>query len=258
MRGATAALTLAGCAVMPRAVPVPMRRLEDRSGCTAATGVVLLPGAYSPPEEFVDEGFIAALRRRRLAVDVVAADSHLGYFIEGQSVPRLRADIVGPARGAGAPLWLVGISLGGFVALQYAARHPDDVAGLVLLAPYPGRPPFLADVEAAGGVEAWAAGRGARPAPAGDGADPEAEVWSWLVQRRDRLRRGLPVTPVSLGYGTEDRFARHLGWMDMLLEPAPGETNRPTQAIRGGHDWKTWLALWESWLERGLLPDTCR
>ena len=38
------------------------------------------------------------------------------------------------AKVAGGPAWWAGHSLGGIVALQLAARHPDVVAGLVLLA----------------------------------------------------------------------------------------------------------------------------
>jgi pimeloyl-ACP methyl ester carboxylesterase len=36
----------------------------------------------------------------------------------------------------GQPLTLVGHSLGGYLAIEYALRHPDDVRGLVLIAPF--------------------------------------------------------------------------------------------------------------------------
>lgn len=259
MRGAAVVATLGGCALVPRAVPVPMRTLEEPAACPAGSGgagprVLMLPGAYSPPEEFLTEGFVAALRRRGVPAAVTLADSHLGYFVEGQSVRRLSADVIGPARAAGAPpLWLVGISLGGFIGLHVAALHPQDVAGLVLLAPYPGRESFLEDAEAAGGIEAWSA---RNPVRIGNPANEwEPEVWTWLVERKRRAAAGERVLPVFLGYGLQDRFAQHLGWMATLLAP------EDTLAVPGGHDWKTWRRLWDAWLDRdagrSALPRVC-
>lgn len=45
------------------------------------------------------------------------------------------ADSVARAKADGKKVWLVGHSLGGTLALDYALSHPDDLEGLVLLAP---------------------------------------------------------------------------------------------------------------------------
>jgi pimeloyl-ACP methyl ester carboxylesterase len=52
-------------------------------------------------------------------------------------------------------IWLAGISLGGLAALSYAARHEPDVAGIVLISPYPATRDVLREVDAAGGLEHW-------------------------------------------------------------------------------------------------------
>ena len=52
-----------------------MRILSERAreGRDAPTRIVLLPAAYCAPEDFVREGFVAALRARSLDIDLVFA-----------------------------------------------------------------------------------------------------------------------------------------------------------------------------------------
>ena len=101
--------------------------------------VVMLPGAYSRPVEFVDEGFVDALRQGGMAADVVIADAHMGYVADRSIIRRVREDVVLPARQAGyRQVWLVGISLGGFAALGYAVQHGAEIDGVLALAPYLG------------------------------------------------------------------------------------------------------------------------
>lgn len=236
------AATLAGCA-QTRPATNPMQQLSDLSGCAAPTAalVVMLPGAYSKPGEFIDEGFVAALRERGLAADVTIADAHLGYFTDRTVLERLRQDVVLPARAAGyRQIWLVGISLGGLAALGYATRHGEEIDGVLAIAPYPGTQALQREIVAAGGPRAW---RQAVPAP---GADLEREVWWWLAGG-DAARQ----PPVYLGHGRGDRFATGLDLMAGTLPPERAAT------VAGGHDWAPWRALWNGWLERGLLPAGC-
>lgn len=112
-------------------------RLPGPCAGRAPALVVMLPGAYSRPQEFVDEGFVGELRRRAVAADIAIADAHVGYFQDRSAIRRLREDIVLPARAQGyRQVWLVGISLGGFGALAFGARHGGEVDGILALAPY--------------------------------------------------------------------------------------------------------------------------
>ncbi len=202
--------------------------------------LVLLPGAYSRPREFVDEGFVEALRRRGLTADVLVVDAHLRYYEEKTAVERLREDVVRPARARGVKqVWLVGISLGGMGALGYAARYGDEIAGVLALAPYLGRRSVQQEIAAAGGPKAWRTGTSA---PEGD--DLEREIWRWAA--------GAPATPpLWLGWGREDRFAEANRLFATLL-PAGHHFD-----VAGDHDWPPWRALWERWLDLGLLAADC-
>lgn len=203
----------------------------------------MLPGAYSRPPEFVDEGFVAAVRSRGLAADIVVVDAHIGYYNERHIVQRLRDDVVLPAQRQGyAQVWLVGISIGGFGALGYAARHGSEIAGVVTLAPYLGRRTLQREIADAGGPRAW---RAQLPPPApGDADDLDRDLWAWLAAPASAM-------PVYLGYGRDDRFAESHRVLAALLPPGRS-FDTP-----GGHDWPAWREAWHHWLDRGLLPTHC-
>ena len=241
--GLTLGPLLSGCQWLPRTptVPMPTLALPGRCPGPAPVLLVMLPGAYSAPEEFIDEGFVAALQAQGVAADVRIADAHLGYLRKRSVLDRLHQDVLLPARVAGyRRIWLVGISLGGFVALGYAARHAGMVEGVVALAPYLGRPERLRQIADAGGPLAWRA-----EARAQEPDDLEFDLWQWLAAPP----AGAP--PVYLGYGTEDRLADGHRLLAPLL---PRER---VSTVQGGHDWPPWRALWQAWLSRGLLPSAC-
>jgi pimeloyl-ACP methyl ester carboxylesterase len=237
---APAALLLPGCAFKPRAPTVPMRVLNHPAACAAGrdTLLVLLPGAYSPPEEFEAAGFVDAARQARLAADIGIADAHLRYFTDKTAIQRLREDIVLPARARGVKdVWLVGISLGGFGALGYALRHPGEVSGVLAIAPYLGRRTLLRDIVAGGGPRLWRE----RALPEGPD-DVETALWQWLSAPAPA------GPPVWLAYGRDDRFADSHRLLSGLL---PADR---VDSVPGGHDWPPWRALWDRFLARGLLP----
>jgi enterochelin esterase-like enzyme len=73
--------------------------------------------------------------------------------------------------------------------------------------------------------------------------DAERGLLAWLRQRR---AGGPALRRTYLGYGTEDRYAP----ASMLLaRQLPG---RNVVSVRGGHDWATWLTLWERLLDRNV------
>lgn len=213
-----------------------MIHLDAPGRWAAPTLLVMLPGAYSPPEEFVEHGMVSALRQTGVAVDVLIAGTELAHYADGSVVQRLHDDVFEPARQRGVQsLWLLGISLGGLVAMACAAALPGRVAGIVALAPYLGRRTLLAEIDRAGGAAAWAAQRSPQPDDL-----PEHAVWAWLG-------RGQGAPLLHLGYGLDDRFADGHQRLAGLL-PAQRVITTP-----GGHDWPVWHTLWQQWLARGVL-----
>ena len=244
------ALFGAGCASRPATVPMPTR--FDAGACPAATDtlLVLLPGARSPIDEFEREGFVDAVRERGLAVDVVRADAHRGYYDASLAVvQRLREDVIAPAQARGyRSIWIAGISLGGLGGALYAQAHPADVAGLVLIAPYLGERATATDIDNAGGLVNWQAPTGPLQPPqqtAREFRDPA--LWRWL-QTRAAQPQDAGSPPLYLGYGREDRFAFNHRLLGAALPAARVATTA------GGHDWPAWRRLWQSLLSTLPLP----
>jgi len=213
-----------------------MRALIEpaRAGVHAATRVVLLPAAYTAPEDFVREGFVAALRARSLEIDLVLAALEFGDVTDRSVLGEVERELVAPARAAGAALWLGGISLGGYVALACAERLRGQLAGLCLFAPYLGSYIVTSEVERAG-LGRW------QPGTLG-AEDDERRVWRFI----QTLQTG--TLPVHLGLGRDDRF----GERHRLLAEAlrPGDVD----VVPGGHDWPTWRQLWENFLDARFHP----
>jgi pimeloyl-ACP methyl ester carboxylesterase len=199
--------------------------------------LVMLPGARDCPQDFAEQGFIHAIRKRRLRVDVVAVDAHLGYYLQRSVIDRLTTDIIAPARAKGySRIWLMGISLGGLGSLIYAREHAAGIEGVILLAPFLGARGTIAEVARAGGLSQWQPGEITPD-------DDERRILAWLksYQAND------PTLPkIYLGYGTRDRFAPA---SIMLSERLPG---RRVATVEGGHDWPTWVDLWNKLLEQDL------
>lgn len=220
---------------------------DEQQACAAPAPVLLifLPGAHMAPEEFVREGFLAAVRARGLAVDMRVADAHLGYAYDGSMGRRLQADVVAPARTQGyRRIWLVGISLGGYVALNYLRDHPGEIEGVVVLAPYLGPRGWIAALERTPDAAQRQALLTERPG-VGGATELDLKLWSWLLDARSA------ALPIHLGWGADDRFAVGHRILAGLL---PADRVR---MVPGGHDWAPWRSLWSSWLDQQLLPMRC-
>ena len=191
--------------------------------------MVWLPGAYHSAQDFLTAGFADAVRTRRIALDLVLVDLELAHVGDRSALQRLRSDLVLPARAAGVSIWLGGISLGGLVALNYAAAYPDELDGLCLLAPYLGNRMLTAEIAEARGLAAWQPGELAE-------TDEERRIWRYIKSRAHSR-------PLYLGFGQADRFAAA---HELLAATLPADS---VNVIAGGHEWSTWSRLWENFLD---------
>ena len=206
-----------------------------RAGHIAPTRLVLLPAAYSGPDDFLRAGFISAARERQLDVDVVLAAIELQQVIDRSVLVGVRQELILPARAQGCAVWLGGISLGGYLALCCAERHPRELAGLCVFAPYLGSHIVTGEIARASGVGGW------EPAELASD-DDERRVWRFIKS----LRSG--ALAVHLGLGSEDRFGARHRLMAAALAP------QDVDIVSGGHDWPTWRRLWDRFLDARLAP----
>jgi pimeloyl-ACP methyl ester carboxylesterase len=235
---------LTGCVSLRAPVPMASRSDLFEPG-PARCLVVFLPGRGDAADTFFDEGFVTAVRRSGLSIDLVAADAELGYYANASFITRLDEDVLTPARRRGyARSWIVGASMGGFGSLFYASQHPEQVDGVLALAPWLGDAGATDPIRAAGGLARWQP-----PPPARfDAGNYQAQLWRWL---REVTVEGRPGPSIWLGWGSHDR----LGRSDELLAAAlPGD--RVLHAP-GGHQWATWRELLGEFLERSELAADC-
>lgn len=202
--------------------------------------LLMLPGAKNTPQQLVDNGFIRVLRERQLPVDVLALDAHADLYLERAGIERVLHQTLDEVRARGyRRIWLLGISLGGSGAMICATQRREEIEGVFLLAPFLGTRGIIAEVLAAGGLRHWQAG------------DIHERDHERLLL--DRLRgsvavaQGLPT--ILLGYGSEDRYR---GASDMLSAHLPPQN---VTKIAGGHDWPTWVELWNIQLGRQPFPE---
>jgi pimeloyl-ACP methyl ester carboxylesterase len=234
-------LLLQACAPF-RKVEGPIAKVNDEQSCGERAGqlIVMLPGLYDLPADFVDQGFVQAVRERQLDADITLLDAHVGYYNERQIVERLRSEVIAPARAQGYKrIWLVGISLGGLGSLLYTQAHPQDITGFYAMAPFLGDKTTVNDV-AQQGLALWQPGQ---PEPMGKPA------WQ-LAQAYLKGAHDLPQGYV--GYGENDRFAQAHAMFATALPLGH------RYVASGGHDWSAWKNLWAQFLDSGVLSQTQR
>jgi len=197
--------------------------------------VVLIPGAYQQPAQFLQAGFDQPLLERAQRVELILAMPQLAHLTDRSWLAALYDQIVAPARTQrDIPLWLGGVSLGAFMALRFAAQYPDSIDGLCLLAPYLGSRIIAAEIAAHTDISHWQAG-------ALHEDDDERRIWQYVANLRNRGT----ATRVFIGSGSSDRFAD----TQQVLVRALGSVPSTTRMIEGGHDWPVWRQLWEQFLD---------
>ena len=224
---------LAGC--YPRADltrPLPSE-LVPAPRQPATRLVVVLPGRSDDIRALRRAGIADAVQSAWPDADVLLSGLALNVYMEGRAVERLQREIITPARAGKAyrQTWLLGASLGGMGAIMYRRTHPDEIAGMVLMAPYLGEPPLLEEISAAGGLSRWQPGDG--PEQAGpDGF--QRGLWRHLQgwQSDPAL-----VRHVWVGHGDADYLRAAIP----LLAPVLPDGH--VQVRPGGHAWSVWTPL---------------
>ena len=202
-----------------------------QTGIVAPTRIFLLPAAYTGPDDFVREGFVRAARERVVSLDLVFVELKPQHLTDRTVLRRLRHELVLPARALGCrSIWIGGISLGGFLAVAYAERYPEEIDGLCLFAPYLGNHIVTGEIERANGVEGWHPGEVAAD-------DDERRIWRFIKTRAGRS------LPMHLGFGQDDRFA---GSHRLMAAALPAHS---VDIVPGGHDWSAWRRLWDNFLD---------
>lgn len=219
--------------------PVPMRTIELTPRRPGNCLVVLLPGRFASPEGFRRAGFADAVESRGLRIDLVAADAHLGYYKNKSVIERLRSDVIEPAHRSGyEEIWIAGTSLGGLGGLIYMKEHPEQLSGVLAIAPFLGDDELIREIEAAGGPLLW------KQPPPGEDDDVGRKIWPWLAANRP----GAEAVPLHLGWGTSDDFNRSNRLLATML---PEER---VHAVAGGHDFQAWNRVWARFLDRKPAP----
>lgn len=215
------------------ALPVPLMKLEYSAQKRNRRLIVFLPGIDDVAEDFERRGFIHELRREGIAADAIAVDAHYGYYAKRVLFDRITDDVITSAHANGyEEIWLVGISMGGFGAASYAARHVSRISGVMLLAPYLGDKALIGEIADAGGLNGWEPGHVSH-------TDFQRSLWAWL--KLHALGR-TPTLELYIGFGTGDMFARANA---LLADILPRER---VFAIPGRHDWRTWKRIWRMFL----------
>lgn len=230
LSGLLVSALLVGCAYVRKPTgPIPVKIIPAPQRSLRPPLVVVLPGRGDDLDDLAASGIAAAVQQAWPEADVELAGATLGYYLDGNIATHLHTDVIAPARQNGyREIWLAGASMGGMGALLYERSNPHDVTGLVLMAPFMGKPSLIQAVATAGGPAKWAPG----PVPAAVGPDNyQQEMW--------RLVKGWGADPkeaarIWLICGHEDRFIDAARLMAPML-PAAHYLEPP-----GGHDWPIW------------------
>ncbi|BCK88591.1 hypothetical protein MIZ01_2396 [Sideroxyarcus emersonii] len=202
--------------------------------------LLMLPGAKHAPQHLVENGFIRALRERKLAVDVLVLDAHADLYLDGEQIECMLHDALNEARSHGySRIWVLGISLGGTGAILCTVQRTAEIEGVFLLAPFLGTRGIIAEVSAAGGLAHWQAGEISS-------RDRERAL---LAELKSSLLDMAGFPPIYLGYGSADRYR---GASDLLARHLP---SHQVEVMPGGHDWETWAGLWRMLLDKRPFPN---
>lgn len=193
-----------------------------------------MPGLGDGANIFAQQNLIDALQKCNDSLNIVALDSHLGYFSNRTIITRLNTEVIAPAKAQGIDnIWVIGVSLGGLGSLLYSVNHPDDLTGLILLSPYLGEKEDLESLLKSSDLYNW------QPKQTND----FQTLWFSLIE----LSRSEKLSNIYMGTGNQDRYIAQQDQFSKLLN----ESN--TIKIEGKHQWSTWNQLWNPLLHKTSL-----
>lgn len=199
--------------------------------------IIFMRGLGGNHKSFEKEGLVDDVRTRHMPYDMRAPNAHPGYYFGRTLIPRLKADVIDPARAAGyEEIWLIGFSMGGLGALLYIREHPEDIQGVYLISPFLSYPFIQNEIRRAGGLRRW------DPGDYDPQDDWQRMLWDWL--KRQAVQH--PEPTIYLSYGTHDPYVKGQRLLAQILPPERVKT------ISGGHDYETFRALWHLLLDSGL------
>lgn len=198
---------------------------------------IVLPGRADDLRRLRRSGAAEAIQSTWPDTDVVFAELTLDYYLRTDAARRLHDEVVAPLRAHGyREVWIAGASLGGLGSLVYDRTYPQDIDGMVLLAPYLGDAQVIDEIRAQGGVATW------HPAPT---TTPGPQAWQQDLWRHVQVwsRDPTRTRKVWLAYGDQDTLRMTEPLLAPLL-PAGHVLVRP-----GGHSWDVWAPALKDILE---------
>lgn len=211
--------------------PVPTALLPSKEGSKRL--VVVLPGRRDRLESLRRSGVGEAIQRVWPDADVLFAELSMPYYVDRSAPQRLHDEVLLPARRrAYTEIWLVGASLGGMGSILYDGMYPEQVDGIVMLAPYTGEREIHDEIRAAGGLGAW----NSRTSSIDQKVLWQRDLWAQMKTWRAEPER---TRNVWLAYGDNDYLREG---MPLVAEALPSNhvLVRP-----GKHAWSTWTPMVE-------------
>ncbi len=211
------------------AEPMPTHWIPSPVGEPEAL-VIVLPGRADDVAGLYEAGIAQAIQRGWPEADVLLTGATLPYYLAGDLPQRLHDRLIAPLRSRYRQIWLLGASMGGLGTLLYEHGYPDQLDGLVLMAPYMGERKLIREVRDAGGPARWQPGPQAVSLQEGE---PRREAWRVVKRWSERPAR---AQQVWLAVGRDDPF---LEVADMIAPLLPADHYL---ALDGGHRWTVWNA----------------
>jgi hypothetical protein len=191
--------------------------------------VVLFPGIGGKGSHYATQGFLDEVWERGFEASMEVLEVKPSLYLGSRIVELLKTEVIEPAKAEGfEEFYFVGVSMGGHGVLLHATTYPEDVDGIVILAPFISFDFSSEAIEEAGGLDKW------QDCPF-LAWDYGCNVWKSLqvyVSDPGNKRK------VVLGFGREDKFADQCRVLADALLPEQVFT------VPGEHDWVTWKKLW--------------